>query len=66
MDTLSKANSKSVPTRPVTPKPEEKRPPRPQLSKELYFQQRAKSARSQRVTERPSLPPRPKSVGSIR
>lgn len=66
MDTLSKANSKPVPTRPVTPKPEEKRPPRPQFSKELYFQQRAKSARSQRVTERPSLPPRPKSVGSIR
>lgn len=65
MDTLSKANSNPVPTRPAAPRPEEKKPFRPQFSKELYYQQRAKSARSQR-TERPPLPPRPKSVGSMR
>lgn len=66
MDTLSKADSKPLPTRPTTPKPEEKSLLKSQFPRELYFQQRAKSARSQRVTERPSLPPRPKSVGSIR
>ena len=66
MDNLSKATSNPVPIRPTTPKPEEKISAKPQFSKELYFKQRAKSARSQRVTERPSLPPRPKSVGSMR
>ena len=66
MDSLSKSTSNPIPARPTAPKPEEKRPAKPQFSKELYFQQRAKSARSQRVTERPSLPPRPKSVGSMR
>lgn len=65
MDTLSKS-ANPAPARPVAPKPEDKRGVKPQFSKELYFQQRAKSARSQRVTERPSLPPRPKSVGSMR
>jgi len=66
MDNLSKATSNPVPIRPTTPKPEEKISAKPQFSKELYFKQRAKSARSQRVTESPSLPPRPKSVGTMR
>ncbi|KAJ7388579.1 hypothetical protein OS493_036807 [Desmophyllum pertusum] len=66
MDTLMKASSNPVPMRPTALKPEEKKTLKPQFSKELYFQQRAKSARSQRMTERPSLPPRPKSVGSMR
>ena len=66
MDTLNKASSNPVPVRPTAPKPEEKQTLKPQFAKELYFQQRAKSARSQRVTGHPKLPPRPKSVGSIR
>ncbi|XP_068740410.1 uncharacterized protein [Montipora capricornis] len=66
MDTLSKATSNPLPGRPAAPKPEEKNLGKPQFSRQLYFQRRAKSACSQRVTDRPRLPPRPKSVGSMR
>lgn len=66
MNTLNNASSSSVHMKQSVPKATEKKTTKPQFTKELYFQQRAKSARSQRVTERPTLPPRPKSVRSVR
>nr|XP_058973047.1 uncharacterized protein LOC131799345 isoform X2 [Pocillopora verrucosa] len=65
IDTLNKASSSVVQVKQSAPRAAEKTT-KPQFSKELYFQQRAKSARSKRVSERPTLPPRPKSVGSVR
>ena len=66
MDAVCKASTDHVPTRTMVPNLVEKTSIKPQFPKELYHQQRAKSARSQRVTERPFIPPRPKSVGSMR
>lgn len=65
IDTLNKASSSVVQVKQSAPRAAEKTT-KPQFSKELYFQQRAKSARSKRVSARPTLPPRPKSVGSVR
>lgn len=63
MDHVAKATTKEVPStaRPTTPQPK-----KPIFTNEYFYKQRAKSARSQRITERIDLPPRPKTVHSFR
>ncbi|EDO30948.1 predicted protein [Nematostella vectensis] len=70
MKHVTKATDKSSPPRPSTPqhgrRGSTQQSSQPKFVNELFYKQRAKSAHSQRPTDKLHLPPRPKTVASFR